>query len=104
MKTKKDEKVFVEHEEQPVETEFVDSPIGEIEVEKIRDDYYAPFTETEYTEGVVTAKMLAVREAPSINAMMIRVLYEGTKVNYKKHDDEWYELMFGGFCMSKFIQ
>ena len=101
MKSKKDKDVFVNPEE-TIETEVIDSPVGSIEVEV--SDEIPLHTSSEYIDGVVTAKMLAVRENPSTSALMIRVLYEGTKVNYKKHNDEWYELIHGGYCMSKFIQ
>lgn len=100
MKSKKDKDAFVDLEE-TIETEVINSPVGSIEVE-VSDE--PRFTSSEYIEGVVTAKMLAVRETPSTSSLMIRVLYEGTKVDYKKHDDEWYELIHGGYCMSKFIQ
>lgn len=54
--------------------------------------------------GVVTAKMLAVREEPSVESTMIRVIYADTEVKYKKVNNDWVELLDGGFCMSKFIQ
>lgn len=101
MKSKKDKDVFVNPEE-TIETEVIDSPVDSIEVEVSDEPQLS--TSSEYAEGVVTVKMLAVREAPSTSSLMIRVLYEGTKVNYKKHNDEWCELMHGGYCMSKFIQ
>lgn len=55
-------------------------------------------------EGYVTAKMLAVRQEASQTSLMIRVLYENEKINYKKFNDDWYALSDGGFVMSKFIQ
>lgn len=54
--------------------------------------------------GVVTAKILAVREEPSIESTMIRVIYANTEVKYKKVNKDWVELLDGGFCMSKYIQ
>lgn len=54
--------------------------------------------------GVVTAKILAVREEPSMDSTMIRVIYANTEVKYKKVNKDWVELLDSGFCMSKFIR
>lgn len=78
-----------------VDTEEAIAPVVEEKIDKFSSDYIT---------GKVIAKALAVRLQPSIDSIMIRIVYADDMVKYKKVDNDWCELKEGGFCMRKFIQ
>lgn len=90
----------------PVEEIVVETPVEAVPVEET--PVVAPVKEEQPVDkvstGSVTAKILAVREKPSVESYMIRVVYFNDTVKYKKVNKDWVELLDGGFCMRKFIQ
>lgn len=102
---KKSKEVFSEVEQETpiipeIEHDVVDAP--EVIEEKTTSVDVTPVDE--YADGIVTASMLNVRANPSLDANPIGTLRKGDKIRYKKVNAEWYEIVPGGFCMSKFIQ
>lgn len=61
-----------------------------------------------YKLAKVTAFTLNVRENPSVEAKVIRVIGRNDKLAVCKENDEWYHVILNdetkGYCMSKFIE
>lgn len=104
------------------ELELIDEVIPEEVKEEVIEEVEKAFEEVEitvneeafdeytYVPAKVTAFTLNVRENPSAEATVIRVIGQKDNLAVCKENDEWYHVILAdgtgtkGYCMSKFIE
>ena len=86
--------------------EDVEKAFDEVEITVNEED----FDEYTYKPAKVTAFTLNVRENPSVEAAVVRVIGQKDDLAVCKENDEWYRVILAdgtgtkGYCMSKFIE